>query len=154
MKKLTKLQAIASVPLFIITAYFIISNILFINKCELVKATITNSVFTKMHYDEDNGRYSVTLQIPNGKIINGLSFEGDKADTRFAAGQVVELYYDSAQPEKSEIKNVWTQWGASILFSFLLLYDLVSLGVLYVTYFRKEKDVIATPSARGKQSHK
>ncbi len=139
MKKLTKIQAYATIPLIIITAYFFTSAILFIKKCELVKATITRSTFIKTHYDEDNGRYSVTLQIiPNGKIIDGLSFDGDKADTRFAAGQVVELYYDSAEPEKSEIKNIWTQWGLAILLFFLLLYDLVSLGVLYLTYFRKK----------------
>jgi hypothetical protein len=139
MKTLTKLQALVSIPLLLITAYFIVSNVQFIRKCELVKANIISSSFAKTKKSDDDGIYTLTLQIiPTGKTINGLSFNGDYTDTRFQAGQVIELYYDSAQPEKSEIKNVWTQWGAAILFSFILLYDLVSLGVLYITYFRKK----------------
>jgi len=137
MKTLTKIQAMITIPLILIAAYFVISNIMFTKKCELVHAEITNSVFNKT--TGDDGKYTLSIKvISSGKTIDGLALDGDVNDTRYLKGKFVELYYDSTEPQKSQIKNVFTQWGIAMLLCFLLMYDLVSLGVLYITYFRKK----------------
>ena len=135
MKTLTKLQAIVTIPLIFITAYFVISNIMFTKKSELVHAEIISSAFNKT--TGDDGKYTLSIKVVStGKIIDGIVLDGDVYDNRYLKGKFVEMYYDSAEPQNSQVKNVFTQWGIAMLLCFLLLYDLVSLGVLYITYFR------------------
>ncbi|HEY3249528.1 MAG TPA: hypothetical protein VGK25_00275, partial [Ignavibacteria bacterium] len=59
-----KYQLLGTLLIIGLAVYFIISTITFINKCELVKAKITDVKFEK-GYGDDNDKYTLSIFIPS-----------------------------------------------------------------------------------------
>jgi hypothetical protein len=141
-----KYQLLGTLLIIGLAVYFIISTITFINKCELVKAKITDVKFEK-GYGDDNDKYTLSIFIPSkNSSISGLEFDTGFTDPEFEAGQIIELYYDKKDPNNSEIKSLWKQWAIPLVMGLALMIDLIFIVVFYMIFskFRTktERDAI------------
>ena len=146
--RIIRLQLLSSLLIIGLAVYFTISEYSYINKCELVKAKITDVKFDK-GYGDDNDKYTLSIFIPSkNSSISGLEFDTGFTDPEFKAGQTINLYYDASNPTGSEIKNLWKQWAIPIILCLAFILDLVFMAVFYIvlTKFRtkSERDAIVS----------
>ncbi len=143
MKNIFKINGLISFLVLIVAGYLVISEALFINKCELVKAKIINVDFHKENHnseDDPNDWYNLTLKtIPTGKTAS-IVFKTDFSDPQFNEGDIVELYYYPKSPEDSEIKNFWDQWGGALICAGVFLFDLIFIAIFFLKSSDKKED--------------
>lgn len=141
-----KIQLLIPILILGVGIFFTVSKHKFINKCELVKAKITDVKFVKGGEDE-NDLYILALFIPSkNSSISGLEFDTGFTDPEFKVGQVIDLYYDSKNPADSEIKNLWEQWAVPIILGLALIAELIFVFIFFTVFTRfrgkTERDAI------------
>ena len=127
-----------------IAAYLVISELLFINNCELVQAKITKVEFQNESRDNDdaNDYYTMDMRVlTNNKVIQ-LNFDTGFHDPKFEAGQIIDVYYNSQEPDKSEIKDLWNQWGGALICAGIFIFDFFIFLTIFSSAKKKQSDLI------------
>jgi len=123
-----------------IAAYLIVAEIFFINKCELVKAKITNIEFhnESKNNEDDNDYYILKMKILSSNKPIRINFDTGFHDPKFTEGQIIDVYYNSKAPDKSEVKDIWNQWGGALICMGVFVFDFwIFIGLL--ASFKKQK---------------
>src|SRR5437868_1602559 len=96
LNKAIKYQFLGILLMIPIALYFIVKEVNFISKCELVKARIMNVEFKQGFSDDDADNYVVSLNRLSGeKLVTYLKFNSPFIDPKYKEGQIVEVYYNS-----------------------------------------------------------
>lgn len=129
-----------------IVVYFIVKEINFINKSELVKARIMSVEYKESQNEDDAFYYVLSLnRLSGGPLVRDLKFDSPFIDPHYKEGQIVEVYYDSANPYESEIKNAWINWEVPLILGVISIFDLISIGIIYLVFAsRKNTETIDT----------
>src|SRR4030095_7003165 len=134
LNRILKYQLLGMLLIVGLAVYFGISTYNYINRCELVKAKITDVKFEK-GYGDDNDEYHLSLLVLiNRKTITGIKYDTGFTDPEFKVGQIVELYYDMNDPYNSEIKNLWKQWAVPLVLALALIIELIFIAVFYTVF--------------------
>ena len=100
-----------------ISGYLFISKALFIDKCRVEKAKITEIKVIKPTSSDNQDSHFLMLQlVSNGKNLDWVNYDSIFGDPEFKEGQIIEVYYDRSYPENSEVKEFSAQWSVAIFF--------------------------------------
>ncbi len=140
MRTVIKIQALIAIILLGVSGYLFISETLFLDKCTIEKAKITEIKIIQPVSDDNQDAHFLMLQlVSNGKTIDWVNYDSIFGDLDYKEGQVIEIYYDKSAPENSEVKNFSAQWSVAILFLIIFVFETISMFVVYAVMSKRTR---------------
>lgn len=118
----------------------------FLKDAVTAQGTVTELVRSKSS-DSTTYRPVVEFKTADGSVVEFTSSMGSNPPS-FSRGEVVEVFYEEASPEKAKINTFFSLWGLPLIFGSVgLVFFLIGFSMVIFAYFKKKK--IAYLKQRG-----
>ena len=124
----------------LIGAFFLFSNTHNFLKSSLTTTGTVIKLISSKSDDSTTYRPVVEFKTPAGKIIEFTSSAGSNPPS-YSKGEIVEVYYDEATPEKAKINGFFSLWGGVTILGILgAVFSTIGASLLIATR-QKSKNI-------------